>query len=92
MRVLLSSFMGFLTGLIVGYLSIVSGWVAYAVVTRVADPGGGQLIRVWFLAAPGGALAAGLVGAFWFALRAARRLERTSRRAMVAPAALRRRP
>lgn len=79
MRVFIWSLVGFVAGLVAGYLLIVFGWIGYSLIARVADYDGGKFMHVMFLAAPAGGLAAGLVGAFACALRAARRLERVAR-------------
>jgi len=68
--------MRFVTGLIAGYALILVGWIGYCRIAQVADHDGGKLMDVLFLAAPAGAVAVGLIGAFALAFRAARRLER----------------
>lgn len=80
MRVFLWSVLGFVAGLVLGYLLVVLGWVFYAVIAQVGDRDGGKLMSIMFLAAPIGGMAAGLIGAFWLALRAARRQERLDER------------
>ncbi len=79
MRVFFWSLLGFVAGLAGGYLLVLAGWIGYAFFTHVADHDGGKLMDVMLLAAPAGGLAAGLIGAFSLALRAARRLERAAR-------------
>ncbi len=79
MRVFIWSLAGFAAGMAVGYLLVMFGWVGYSLFARVADQDGVKFIHVMFLAAPAGGLVAGLIGAFAFALRAARRLERVAK-------------
>jgi hypothetical protein len=79
MRVFMWSLLGFVAGLVVGYLVVLFGWIGYSLIAHVADQDGGKFIDVMILAAPLGGLAAGLVSAFWLALRAARRLDRLAK-------------
>jgi membrane associated rhomboid family serine protease len=79
MRVLMWSLLGFVAGLLLGYFAVIFGWVGYSLYARIGDVDGGKLMGIVFLAAPLGGLAGGLIGAFWFALRAARRHERVVR-------------
>ena len=75
MRVFLWSLTGFVAGLAAGYGGVLFGWIGCAELLRVADPDGGKLMGVAFVAAPVGGLVAGLIAAFWLALRAAHRQE-----------------
>lgn len=79
MRVLMWSLLGFVAGLVLGYCLILFGWVGYSLFAHIGDRDGGKMMSIMFLAAPLGGLAAGLIGAFWFALRAARRRDRLVR-------------
>jgi hypothetical protein len=79
MRVLMWGLLGFVAGLVLGYLLILLGWVGYALFAHVGDRDGGKLMNILFLAAPLGGMAAGLIGAFWLSLRAARRQDRLVR-------------
>jgi hypothetical protein len=86
MRVLMWSLLGFVAGLFLGYFAVICGWVGYVHYARIGDVDGGKLMGIVFLGAPIGGLAAGLIGAFWFALRAARRHERIVRSGLARPA------
>lgn len=79
MRILVWSLLGFVVGLVLGYLLILFGWVGYALIAHVGDHDGGKMMGVAFFAAPLGGVAAAFIGAFWLALRAARRQERLAR-------------
>jgi hypothetical protein len=79
MRVFIWSLLGFAAGLLLGYAATLACWIGYCRLAQVVDQDGGKLMNVVFLAAPLGAFAAGLIGAFWLAFRAARRLQRAAR-------------
>ena len=76
MRVWLWSAIGLLAGLVVGYALVVSAWLGYSLLAGLDDRDGSGLAGVALVAAPLGALAGGLIGAFCLALRAALRSER----------------
>ena len=79
MRILISSLLGFMAGLVAGYLLILFGWIGYALIAHVGDSDGGKIMSVALLGAPLGGIAAAILGAFWAALRAARRQERLAK-------------
>ena len=56
----------FVVGVIVGYLAILFGWVAYTEFIPVADHDGGTAVAIGFFVAPLGALVFGIILAIAF--------------------------
>ena len=80
MRVFLWCVFGFCFGVAIGYVAIYFGWVAYSQQFHVLDHDGSRIMRVELEWAPMGAIAMGLLMAFWSALRAAKRATRRATR------------
>ncbi|PWB57114.1 MAG: hypothetical protein C3F17_21375 [Bradyrhizobiaceae bacterium] len=75
MRVFVWSLTGLLIGLVAGYVLVLAGWLAYAELVELVDPGGGKIMGVLLILAPLGGLVAGLAAAILMGRRAARRNE-----------------
>lgn len=75
MRVFAWSFFGFLLGFLAAYGLVLFGYTLYAEAIGFVDRDGGIIMGVAFGVAPLIGLMAGLIGAFWCGLRAARACE-----------------
>lgn len=65
-------FVGFIGGLVIGYIAIIIGWATYTDLFDVSDLGGGKAMGIAFFVAPIGAVISGIVCAILLVRRAGR--------------------